>query len=377
MRNLLYLPKWLICVLLNWFRARMGLPPSLGCWLTSHPTVAASIKWQYQFETSAYDVPETAKKAWASWSTAERQALVQAFEDAWNWWYGQADPANNLQEAIAYPPVNVNDTSNDNGSPWVAVATAYAWDLYLRWVALNLVAELGHHFSWSVLTYDASQLQALFDSAAIMSRRPDGTYNVGSGDPGHPNYVKRKDNLGGSLIAPPRSTYAFLVKNGLIGATRLETIGTVLQWVSDNLVHFYGAANYGNMDAHWQYRGIPPITRVIEGTTATVTNEFRHWTAGCHGTTGFLRSVLRAANIPVQIVRICSHSLAYFMTDGRYLDHGDDPYNSTFKGTGLPASALLIDEATYVSWFGADPDNHDTATCPGNIGHQVNVLAGT
>jgi hypothetical protein len=243
---------------------------------------------------------------------------------------------------------------------------------------VNLLAEIGGHFPWSVLSYSAEQLQVLFDSTAIMSRTPHGTFTLCSGNPEHPNYVKRKDNLGGSLIAPPRYTYAFLIKNNLVGTTRLDTIAKVLQWISNHLVHFFGAANYGNMDANWQYRGIPPITRVIEGTTSSVAGSFpafQHWTAGCHGTTGFLRNVLRAANIPVQIVRICDHGLCYFMTENLYLDHGDDPYNLDFKSTGLPAVDLLIDEATYETWFGTNPDNNDT-NCS-YIGNQVKVLKGT
>ena len=84
-----------------------------------------------------------------------------------------------------------------------------------------------------------------------------------------------------------------------------------------------------------------------------------HWTAGCHGTTGFLRNVLRAVNVPVQILRVCGHGQARFLTEGTYLDHGDNPYNLGFKASGLPASDLLIDETTYTSWFGTSLVNHD------------------
>jgi hypothetical protein len=99
-----------------------------------------------------------------------------------------------------------------------------------------------------------------------------------------------------------------------------------------------------------------------------------HWTAGCHGTTGLLRNVLRAVNIPVQILRVCGHGQAHFLTEGTYLDHGDNPYNLDFKASGLSAADLLIDETTYTTWFGATLDNHDTpAACP-NIGRQVTEL---
>jgi hypothetical protein len=368
-----YIPKIikkLIELILPWW----WFTPSLTNWLATHPNIANSIKWQFKFETNAYDVPASAKKSWSSWSASEQQDLIKAFEEAWKWYYKQSDPFNNLQETIPYPPVNLSETITDDSlSPQVVVDESYAWQLYIRWISLNLLAEIGKHFSWSIINCNAEELQVLFDSVAFMSRRPDGKYTVCSANPSHPNYVKRKDNLGASLVAPPRYTYAFLVKNNIIGSSRYKTIASLLQWVSNNMVHFYGSDTYGNTEAHWQYRGIPPITRVIEGTTNTVTNEFGHWTAGCHGTAGFLRNVLRAANIPVQVACICCHALPYFMTEGLYLDHSDNPYNSTFKGLGLPTSALLINETTYINWFGANLNNHEN-NC-NYIGHQVDVLA--
>ena len=305
-RDIVYLPEWARCRLLRIIRTFRGLPPPLDCWLSDHPNVAASIKWQFTFQTNAYDIPDTAKRPWPSWSDAEKQELVVAFEAAWTWLYQQPTPFANLNESIAYPPVNQNDTTNSALSPWVAVTEAYARDLYLRWVGLSLAVEIGGSVPWSVTGYTAEQLQILFDSASFLSRRPDGNYGVCAGSPEHFNFVHRKDNLGGSLIAPPRFTLAFLRNATLVGASRAATIGSVLNWCRDNLVHFYDAPNYGVMEQHWQYRGIPPITRVIDGTTSTYpgATTFEHWTAGCHGTTGFLRNVLRAVNIPVQILRV-------------------------------------------------------------------------
>jgi len=60
----------------------------------------------------------------------------------------------------------------------------------------------------------------------------------------------------------------------------------------------------------------------------------------------------------MQIVTICGHSLAYFMSEQTYMDHGDDPYNGDFKATGQSSSALLIDQATFTARFGSDPNNH-------------------
>jgi hypothetical protein len=375
-----YFFSWILklsCWLTTIFRILAGKPPSVLCWLNSHPNVADSIKWQFEFQASAYDIPETAKRKFPDWSAAEKTELQTAFDAAWNWHQAQAGVFSAAAEGLAYPPANLNDTSNGSGGPWTRASEAWARELYLRWIAFELVIEIGNHVPWSVTAYNAEQLQVLFDSAAIMTRPAGSGFTLASGNPGHANYVKRKDNLGSSLIAPPWYTHAFLINGGMIGATRLETIGNLLQWISDNCAHFYGYFSYQETENHWQYRGNPPITRIIEGTTNPTVGAggtFNHWTAGCHGTTGLIRNVLRAANIPVHISTVCGHSHACFITEGLYLDHGDNPYNSTFKSTGLPASALLIDHATYVAWFGAGTDNRSEG-CD-KIGHQVAVLAG-
>ena len=165
-----------------------------------------------------------------------------------------------------------------------------------------------------------------------------------------------------------------MVNNHIVGESRIETIVNLLQWISDNFIHCYEGYTYINMEDHWQYRGIPPITCIIGGTTRTGTGQFEHWTAGCHGTAGFIRNVLRAANIPVQIPRVCDHSQVYFITEGLYLDHADNPYNNAFLEKGAPVIELLIDEETYISWFGPELDNHDN-NCE-YIEQQVRIITG-
>jgi hypothetical protein len=119
------------------------------------------------------------------------------------------------------------------------------------------------------------------------------------------------------------------------------------------------------MEQHWQYRRLPPISRIISGTTSTYpgASTFAHWTAGCHGTAGLLRNVLRSVNVPVQILRACGLGQALFLTERTYLDHADDPYNLGFKASGRSSADLLIDDATYTSWFGPSLDNQDTTGC--------------
>lgn len=349
--------------------------PDLAQWLDAHTRIAASIKWQYTWiSTGSYHVSEDAKKAWPEWTPEEKLSLSVEFEETWNWFFNQADPINNLNETLVYPPVNIHEkVDDDTSNAYTSISKEYAWELYVRWVALNLVMEAGNVLPWSVLDYDDVELQVLFDSSAIMRYRSLGDYTICTAVPGHANFIYREDNLGSSLIAPPRYTYAFLAGNNIIGSSRYETIANLLQWVSDNMVHFYGSLTNGNAEDHWQYRGIPPITRIIEGTTITSMNLQGHWTAGCHGTAGFIRNVLKAVNIPVHILRVCGHSQVHFLTENLYMDHGDNPYNSTFRDLGLPASDLLINDITYTSWFGEYTENHDN-NCT-YIGNQVNVLA--
>ncbi|MBK8790902.1 MAG: hypothetical protein IPO28_12250 [Holophagaceae bacterium] len=120
---------------------------------------------------------------------------------------------------------------------------------------------------------------------------------------------------------------------GLISATRQETIGKVMEWMRGNMTHFYGLDTFGNHQAVWQYRGHVPLSKVVGGTIDANNPSYgtQHWTAGCHGSVGFLHAVLRILNVPVQPVWICGHELAYFPSEKLYLDHGDDPYNQVVK----------------------------------------------
>ena len=59
-------------------------------------------------------------------------------------------------------------------------------------------------------------------------------------------------------------------------------------------------------------------------------------------------------NIPVEPVWVCGHELVYFMSEGLYLDHADDPYNAFVRASSSPSLLLLIDSATWQSRFGAD-----------------------
>jgi hypothetical protein len=186
----------------------------------------------------------------------------------------------------------------------------------------------------------------------------------------------RIDAMQGTIVpAPTAFTYSFLGSAGLIGYSRRNTIDNVIDWCRSNLTHFLGGLDAANMEDQWQYRGLPPMTRVINGTVQTShpAAGSAHRTAGCWGTTGFLRALLRVVNIPVQLVTHAGHAQPWFMADGLYLSHGDDPYNQLTRATPpFPASEIPIDSATFDSWFGASVPAADQAN---NVGRRTRDLA--
>jgi hypothetical protein len=163
--------------------------------------------------------------------------------------------------------------------------------------------------------------------------------------------------------------YRWLRDAALVASTPLDTIARVLEWCRDNMTHFLYAATPDNMEDHWQYRGLPPVERIIAGTTSSF--GFRHWTAGCWGTSGFLRLVLRTVNVPATLVTNCGHAQPYFPTVERYLSHGDDPYNRNTRDSGASGLDLLLDSATFEEWF--DPANPERCD---NVGRRPRELAG-
>jgi hypothetical protein len=293
--------------------------PDVFAWLTQHPAIADAIRWA--------DPGAAALSTFVNWPTSEQQALVQAFAIAWN-----------------HQPTNLPDPAPNQANPTtsavdgtVVLSQADAWNLYLAHVAQGLAIEIGQRVPWSITTYTAADLQQLF------SQR-----NLWGWDSMQGGYVLGMT----SLPTPPDSTYAFLVGNGLIGSDRRTTIANLLDWCRNNLRHFLGA---GPFDAIWGYAGVPPVSRVIQGTTSTADPELGvcHWTAGCWGTTGFLQNVLRIVNIPVERVAAGGHSMPHFTTDDLYLSHGDDPYDLGDACTpAAPADELLIDATTFNSWLG-------------------------
>jgi len=179
---------------------------------------------------------------------------------------------------------------------------------------------------------------------------------------------------GAVLPSPPVPTYRFLKMNNLIANDRYHTIGRVLNWCRENLVHYAYGSTTKNMEDQWQYRGWPPVSRIISGTPYTGYQEdIRHRTAGCHGTTGFLRAILRTVNIPVKKIQVETttsiHATPAFLSENMYLTHGDDPYSPRAKCTPpYPAEELLVNQDKFDEWLGPDLTAEERSK---NLGRRV------
>jgi len=349
--------------------ARLSLFQDLAAWLTAHPAIAAALKWQFQPANlfNVYTPPaEGDKIAWASWSVSQKADLNQAYLDAVAWYSqgaaqvamvpGGLNPTD--QPTNNYPSINSDSTGT---MEWVS--PAYMWKLYVAHVAFSLMLETSGQVPWSVTDYPDATLKWLFDSTTMGWCLANGNYSLGTyAGAGLP--ALRTDNRPRTTFADPRWTYPWLKQAGLVGATRLATIGKSLDWMRQNMTHFFGAETFGNDWAIWQYRGYSPLSQIVNGTVDSNTPSYgvQHWTAGCHGSTGFLNAALRVLNIPVEPIWVCGHELVYFMSEDLYLDHADDPYNAVVRASGSSSLLLLIDAATWRLRFGPD----ETVNIPGD-----------
>ena len=341
-------------------RAVTSLLHDLGAWLLANPTVAGAIKWQFQAaSTDCYQAPDdTDKIAWANWSPSQQADLNQAYLDAASW-YSQGAPPVTMTSGGAGPndePVNVSPAVGlMTQSTMEAVSSDYMWKLYCANVGFELMLETSRQLPWSVTAYPASALRWLFDSATMGWLMPYGYFSIGTYDSaGLPSL--RADNRPRTSFADPRWTYQWLRQAAVPGATRAATLGATLDWMRQNMTHFYGSDDMGTELAVWGYQGYSPISAIVDG---TVDSRYpgmgaQHWTAGCHGSTGFLNAALRVLNIPVEPVWVCGHEMAYFPSEDLYMDHGDDPYNQVVKASSSPSLNLLIPSATWRARFSSD-----------------------
>ena len=297
-------------------------PPSdLEQWLIEHPGVKQNLRWQQ---------PGGDVVLYENWDGAMKADLQRDVNGILS-----GNPT-----AITDPPPLAHVPANDEAA-FTSLTVDTARSIYLMHVARSIVSD--HEVPWNLSELNDDALTVLFDSRSLFSWDQNrNAYRVvygshGSATPGDPN-----------------SVYAFLVDNNLVGDSPAETVHRVLEW-SRPMQHYFGDDTAGNYVAHWQYPGVPPVSRIISGTINTDLPDrgLLHYTAGCWGTSAFLSLVLRTVNIPVRHEIFVGHAHPHFLSERTYLSHGDDPYNGHMKTSPwIPMSELPISEARHESWFG-------------------------
>jgi hypothetical protein len=326
-------------------------------WLNKHPDIANAIIWR---ETSAKNEPNGFHSNYNLWSKNKKMELSTTF------WKILMDISSNLKEA----PNCTIKLSEDGTVYSTDLKHDDAWNYYITYVAHSLRVEIDKLVHWSILKYNSTQLEYLLDSRTFFEYFEDkDIYSI-----------IRWDNSffshGAVTIGDPLKIYDFIDNEKFIGITRWGTIGRFLGWCRDELSHFEGGNTPENYQKHWQYEGYPPIERIISGTNHQDTG-FGHYTAGCFGTTGFMRGVLRTINIPVLLEERCGHAMPHFVYDTThefFLSHGDDPYNSLYKHNTpkfIPLE-LIIDHNKFDEWFNKDLPHK---TICNNIGRHALELA--
>jgi hypothetical protein len=319
------------------------ITPSVEYWLNNNHAIRNAIIWETSSDTEAYK----------DWPQSRKDDLQQAFAKAWNFdSVGLVDPA-----------PNILTLADDDGASTALSHHDALW-LYLASVAQSLAVEIGSRVPWSISNYSSSNLAVIFDSREFYAWTASA------------NGYQIDDSKGGSVVpSTPHKMYSFLRDNDLVGDHRKGTIVRTLRWCHDNMSHFLGSQTAGNCQGIWQYRGLAPVIRTIKGTTDQANPSYgvRHWTAGCHGTAGFLRAILRTVNMPVLHDHQEGHALPNFSPEHLHLSHGDDPYNAlTFTDPQFSTSELLIDQTKYDAWFGSGVSDADKQK---NVGRRTQELA--
>ncbi len=312
---------------------------NLEYWLNQRPYIRDFINWE---------LPGGASYNYRNWTVLEKSQLTTYYYRI----------LRHLGAGLSATP-----TLASTPGPSDVVSTALnrnvAWEYYLAHVAQSLVTEADIRVNWRMQSYSDDEKRLLLDSKSLFAWNSSRNAYVISFD------------LGAATPGDPYRTYTFLLNNNLLGASRLDTVIRLIDWCR-RMVHFTGGWEASNIYDQWQYYGFPPVERIISGTPVLSRpgDPGRHRTGGCWGTTGFLRAVLRTVNIPVELVTKAGHALPHFISERRYLSHGDDPYNQLFgPEPTIPASRLPINQATFDSWFGPGVSHLD------HIGRQTRELA--
>jgi hypothetical protein len=319
----------------------------LANWLAQNPSVTSAMQW-----ISPVVATPPSSVGYSAWPADMQNALLQNFVAYWSWYAGGmtgSDPT-----PVVDPPPNQVPTSTGNIATVLAPADAQA--LYVKYLALSFVVELQGQVPWSLLEFDAASLAELLDSRKFFTQYTTSGYQL----------------VTESVVpAPPLVTAAYVASHNLLCSNRVESIAETVFWAR-NLQHFLGSDPAQAELDYWHYAGNPPVSRILAGThytgtDTTVGTNLTQWTLGCHGTTGLLKSLLRAINIPVEDFTVFNPSVSYpndayyfsghatphFISEHLWLSHGDDPYIGVNYNAILPfpLQAMEIGDTQFFNWF--------------------------
>ena len=321
-------PEWNQISTRNEFTGETEPLPDLEAWLAAHPAIRNAIIWETAGGVQAYSV----------WTAPMKADLINAFKTAWN-----------FASVLPVDPAPNKKILADSDAVVQILDPTHAWPMFLSYVAQSLAVEIGHRVDWSIAGYSSIGLAQLLDSReTFLWKASEAGYEI-------------TFNHGVAVPCAPNIGYSLLYNN-IIAPSRTSTIAGLLDWCRSNLRHFMGGWTAANVYDQWQYRGFPPVLKIIQGTPTLSQPSWgvTHLTGGCWGTTGFLRAILRTVNIPVRLVTHCGHAQPQFVEDGLYLSHGDDPYNQlTTSSPPMPISEILINQAKFDTWFGPGVSNAD------------------
>jgi hypothetical protein len=304
----------------------------LDTWLRRHPAIAFHLTWNDGERSRSY----------SAWPADMQAALRTAFDGAVA---GRA-------ATVTDPPPNAwtRQPGDDPNAIHTAFAPEVARALYVATVAHGLALDAERRVPWSLDDLNGDELDALLASTSLFWWNAD-----------QRGYEISEFDHGWAVPAPPQVAWAFLQREGILRATRLDTVTAMVGWAR-TLTHFAGPVSRENFQDHWGYDGDMPVSRALAGTRYAGTifrsmpgyDAVRHYTAGCQGTAGIFTSVLRAANIPVRPRSVSNdntpHATVLFLSEDRALTHADDPYS--LLAEGAPPAELLIDLDTYNRWLG-------------------------
>ena len=328
-------------------------PRVLDCWLQENAPIANAISWD--------------GSPWRVWTAKEKDELRSMFQAVRNWRASGFGPWPG--PAFEEPPVNHEAPFLGEGELRTVIDSNEARRRFIAQVAVMLASEIDAWVPWSLHDYEPRILGEMFraDLDQFVPDRDDG----GVSDSIYHGHIVTS----GVTPAHVATLYRFFIDARIIRATPFETIARMLEWCRDHMVHYYDLFDEDlvelpareQYEAFWHYTGFPPVVRIIEGTVVSdprfPDTRPRSWTAGCTGTTRFLRSVLRVLNIPVrEIVRpeTGGHAIPYFASEGLYLSHGDDPYSQDFVTGGFTGRDLFLTTDDWMRWFP-----------PGSLGENV------